>query len=141
MARTVVFALLAVLLADRPALAKVPVKRTLDAARPAAAVAIAGAGVNDKTVQRMVQPLGCDRLSVAEGLPNSNVHAITQDRSGFIWFGTQEGLVRYDGTTMRVYRPVDKDPASISDGFVTALALDGSGKLWVGTSEGGVNLY
>ena len=142
MARPVVFALFMVLLADHSAEARVPVKRALDAARPvAAAAAVAAAASTDKTVQRMVQPLGCDRLSVAEGLPNSNVHAIVQDKSGFIWFGTQEGLVRYDGTTMRVYRPVDKDPASISAGFVTALALDPSGKLWVGTAERGVNLY
>src|ERR1044071_2762097 len=143
MARPVVFALFVVLLAGHSAEARVPVKRALDAARPlpAAAVAAAAATSTDKRVQRMVQPLGCDRLSVAEGLPNSNVHAIVQDRSGFIWFGTQEGLVRYDGTTMRVYRPVDKDPASISAGFVPALALDASGKLWVGTAERGVNLY
>src|ERR1043165_3892011 len=142
MARPVVFALFLVLLADQSAEARVPAKRALDAARPvAAAAAAAVAASTDKTVQRMVQPLGCDRLSVAEGLPTARRHAIVQARSGFIWCGTQEGLVRYDGTTMRVYRPVDKDPASISAGFVTALALDASGKLWVGTAERGVNLY
>src|SRR5262249_29183084 len=86
-------------------------------------------------------PLGCDRLTIADGLPNSNVHAIVQDGSGFIWFGTQDGLVRYDGNKMRVYRPVEKDPTSISSGYITALTLDANGKLWVGTAEHGVNLY
>src|SRR6185503_30730 len=134
MVRPAVFALFVFLLPGHPVLAKVPVRRAIDAARPAAAAP-------DKTVQRMAQPLGCDRLTVAEGLPNSNVHAIVQDKNGFVWFGTQEGLVRYDGSKMRVYRPIDKDPASLSSGYVTALSVDASGKLWVGTAERGVNLY
>src|SRR5215831_11823569 len=100
MVRAVVLASLLAVAAGRPVLAKV-----LSPAPTAAA---------DKTVQRMAPPLGCDRLSIAEGLPNTNVHAIVQDRSGFIWFGTQDGLVRYDGIKMRVYRPIEKDPTSIS---------------------------
>ena len=42
---------------------------------------------------------------------------------------------------MRVYRPNENDPASISSGYITALALDEAGKLWIGTAEHGVNLY
>jgi ligand-binding sensor domain-containing protein len=95
----------------------------------------------DKTVQRLAPPLGCDRLTIANGLPNSNMRAIVQDKRGFIWFGTEDGLVRYDGTRMRVYRPLEKDPSSISSGYITALQLDASGKLWIGTAENGVNLY
>jgi ligand-binding sensor domain-containing protein/serine phosphatase RsbU (regulator of sigma subunit) len=95
----------------------------------------------DKSVQRLAPPLGCDRLSIAEGLPNSNVRAVVQDRNGFIWFGTQDGLVRFDGTRMRVYRPGENDPTSLSSGYITALTVDASGKLWVGTVEHGVNLY
>ena len=100
-----------------------------------------GQPVADKTVQRIAPPLGCDKLTIADGLPNSNMRAIVQDKRGFIWFGTEDGLVRYDGTRMRVYRPAEKDPASISSGYITALTLDASGKLWVGTAENGVNLY
>ncbi len=94
-----------------------------------------------KTVQHMPAPLSFDRLTNADGLPNTNIRAIVQDQRGFIWFGTQEGLVRYDGTKLRVYRPVENTPTSISDGYITALALDANGKLWVGTAENGVNLY
>jgi len=103
-------------------------------ARPASAEAI-------KTVEHLAPPLSFDRLGSAEGLPNTDVRAIVQDRSGFLWFGTQGGLARYDGTGFRVYRPRDADPTSLSDGYITALALDASGKLWVGTAESGVNLY
>jgi ligand-binding sensor domain-containing protein len=92
-------------------------------------------------VQRLAPPFNCDRLTLAEGLPNANVRAIVQDRHGFVWFGTGDGLARYDGISMRVYRANELDPSSISHGYITALELDPSGKLWVGTSESGVNLY
>lgn len=119
MVRCAVLALLAVLVADRPASAAGP----------------------DKIVQPLAPPLGCVRMSVTEGLPNSHVRAIAQDRRGFLWFGTPDGLARYDGTAIRVYRPVEKDPTSISAVYITALTLDASGKLWVGTAQHGVNLY
>jgi ligand-binding sensor domain-containing protein/serine phosphatase RsbU (regulator of sigma subunit) len=94
-----------------------------------------------KTVQQLAPPLSFDRMGNADGLPNSDVRVIVQDRRGFLWFGTQDGLARYDGTKVRVYRPNETDPASISGGYITALVLDKSGKLWVGTAENGVNLY
>ncbi|MCX5742705.1 MAG: SpoIIE family protein phosphatase [Proteobacteria bacterium] len=100
--------------------------------------AIVGA---DKTIERLVPTFGCTRLTIAEGLPSPNVGAILQDKRGFMWFGTEDGLARYDGIKMRVFRSSEQDPASISASYITALALDASGKLWVGTSEGGVNLY
>ncbi|MEO8701563.1 MAG: two-component regulator propeller domain-containing protein [Kofleriaceae bacterium] len=102
----------------------------------------AGAGTaTQKSVQRMVQPLDFDRLGYAEGLPQSNIQAIIQDDLGFLWFGTQDGLARYDGISMRVYRPVESDPSSISGGYITAITLDKTGKLWIGTDNKGVDLY
>ncbi|MEJ7598947.1 MAG: two-component regulator propeller domain-containing protein [Kofleriaceae bacterium] len=95
---------------------------------------------NAKTVKRLAPPLGCDRLTIAEGLPNSNVRAVAQDHSGFMWFGTASGLARFDGTAMRVYRP-GPEATKISSGYINALVVDASGKLWVGTPENGVNLY
>ncbi len=108
---------------------------------PAPAAGDAFMNGSTKIVQRLTPPLGCDRLTIAEGLPNSYVTAITQDARGFLWFGTQDGLARYDGARMTVYRPNDQDPHSVSSGYITSLALDSSGKLWIGTSEHGVNLY
>ena len=55
--------------------------------------------------------------------------------------GTQDGLARYDGIQMRRYRPVEKDPTSISGTYITALTMDASGGVWIGTAETGVNLY
>lgn len=94
-----------------------------------------------KTVGRSPAPLNFDRLTYGDGLPNSHVTAVVQDQRGFIWLGTQDGLVRYDGTRMRVYRPSDTDTTTVSAGYITTLALTGDGKLWVGTAEHGVNLY
>jgi ligand-binding sensor domain-containing protein len=131
MVRHVVFAVLVALAPGGPALAKGPAKPAVEAA-----------AVGDwKTVQRLAPPLGCDRLAIAEGLPSAHVHAIVQDRRGFIWFGTQDGLARYDGTKMRVYRPAEKDATSVSPGYITALTLDPNGSIWVGTAENGVDLY
>ena len=131
MVRFVVLALLVALATGRPALAKGPAKAVVVEPPPM------GEG---KTVQRLTPPLNCDRLTMAEGLPNSQVRAIVQDRQGFTWFGTQDGLARYDGSKMRVYRTVEKDPTSLSAGFITGLTIDPSGNLWVGT-ENGLNLY
>jgi ligand-binding sensor domain-containing protein/serine phosphatase RsbU (regulator of sigma subunit) len=142
-------AVLALLLGPDPAWSRVPLQRGAGAPASAPAVgaplvattSVDGAGRTAKISQRLAAPLGCERLTLAEGLPNSNVRAIVQDARGFLWFGTQDGLARYDGLRMRVYRPVDKDPTSISSGYITSLATDAQGKLWVGTPEHGVSVY
>jgi ligand-binding sensor domain-containing protein len=103
-------------------------------ARPAAAEAI-------KTAEHLAPPLTFDRLGNSEGLPNSDIRAIVQDRRGFLWFGTQDGLARYDGTNVRVFRPAENDATSISGSYITALVIDAAGKLWIGTAENGVDLY
>lgn len=89
----------------------------------------------------MEAPLSFDRLGSDEGLPQSTVRAFVQDAVGFMWFGTQDGLVRYDGTRTQVFRPNPTDPTTISSGYITALETDPSGKVWVGTAEDGINLY
>src|SRR5262245_52980455 len=126
MARNVVFVVVVALAADGSAFSKGLIEGAI--AAPAAIRATGDA----KTVQRLAPPLGCDRLTIAEGLPNSQVHAIVQDRRGFMWFGTQDGLARYDGNKMRAYRSVEKDPNSLSSTYITALTLDPSGGVWVG---------
>ncbi len=93
------------------------------------------------TVKRLAPPIVVDRIGYEEGIPNGHVIAMVQDQQGFMWLGTQGGLARYDGTRMRVYRPDDADPQSISDSYITALALDATGKVWIGTGEKGVSVY
>lgn len=137
MVRPLALAWLVAVMASRPLVTEGAVQRGPEIPRSNPAMVPRA----DKTVQRLAPPLGCDLLTIAEGLPNSNVRAIVQDRRGFLWLGTQDGLVRYDGYKMRVYRPNDNDPTSVSSGYITALTVDMAGNLWVGTAEHGVNLY
>lgn len=82
-----------------------------------------------------------ERLGLEEGLSQSAVHTILQDRFGFLWIGTEDGLNRYDGHTFSILRPDPDDPASISDRWITCIYEDSQGYLWIGTRLGGLNRY
>lgn len=109
-------------------------------AAPAPVAGLKGAGAT-KSVERTAPSINFDRLSYAEGLTNSHVKAIVQDKLGFIWLGTGDGLNRYDGARVRPYRHDEANPKSVSAPYISALALDKDGKLWVGTIDAGANLY
>ena len=80
------------------------------------------------------------RLSLESGLSQTFVTSASQDREGFMWFGTQEGLNRYDGYEFRVYIHDPDDPASLSHDSVKSILVDHQGRLWVGTDGGGLSL-
>jgi len=80
-------------------------------------------------------------LSLEHGLSQSNVQCILRDKKGFMWFGTEDGLNKYDGYTFRVYRHDPTDSSSISNNYIRALLEDSRGNLWIGTTGGGLNLY
>ncbi len=80
-------------------------------------------------------------IGLEEGLSQSTVHSMVQDSQGFMWFGTEDGLNRFDGYGFKIYRPDSADPNSLSDRWITALAADADGNLWVGTRQGGLNFY
>ncbi len=75
-------------------------------------------------------------LTVDEGLSNNKVNAICQDKYGFIWLGTNEGLNRYDGFTFKVYKNNPDNSTTLSNNFIRALLKDSKGKLWIGTYDG-----
>ncbi|MEW5867798.1 MAG: two-component regulator propeller domain-containing protein [Chloroflexota bacterium] len=80
-------------------------------------------------------------LSIEQGLSQVTVYSIFQDRQGLMWFGTEDGLNRYDGYTFRVYKRDPEDPHSLSANTVRAIYEDSSGVLWVGTDGGGLNRF
>jgi len=79
-------------------------------------------------------------LKVRDGLSQSWVKSMCQDQYGFLWFGTNDGLNKYDGYSFTVYKNSPKNKNSLSDNSIESLYEDKSGNLWVGT-ENGLNLY
>ena len=79
-------------------------------------------------------------LGVEDGLSQNMVYAILQDRQGFMWFGTQNGLNRYDGNSFKVYKRGISDDKSLKSDAIFSLAEDTDGMLWIGTDIG-VFLY
>ena len=75
-------------------------------------------------------------LSAEDGLSQVVVQSILQDRRGFMWFGTEDGLNRYDGYTFTVFRHDDLDPFSLAHNYVESLVEDANGFIWVGTTNG-----
>ncbi len=80
-----------------------------------------------------------DQLTIEDGLPQNSVTSIIQDKHGFMWFGTQDGLCRYDGNQFRVYRSKKNDPSTISHNFIWNIKEDSRGILWVTTLGNGLN--
>jgi signal transduction histidine kinase/ligand-binding sensor domain-containing protein len=86
-----------------------------------------------------VSPPPFVRYSLTEGLSQTNVQAIHQDRRGLLWFGTADGLNRFDGYSFTVLRNSRRDSTSLSENGVWALCEDSLGGLWVGTLASGLN--
>ena len=81
-----------------------------------------------------------DRISIEQGLSQTTVYCILQDARGFMWFGTRDGLNKYDGYDFTIYKQEPDNPHSLSNNTVRALYEDRSGTLWVGT-DGGLNRF
>ncbi len=92
-----------------------------------------------------LEPAGMDlnffHAGRTEGLSHHTVYSILQDRSGFMWFGTECGLNRFDGYEFTVFQHVPGDSSSLSHNSVLQLFEDREGSLWIGTLNGGLNSY
>jgi ligand-binding sensor domain-containing protein len=82
------------------------------------------------------QQLSFNRLNSEDGLSNNLVTSIVQDNRGFLWFGTQDGLNRFDGYSIKVFKKSDEDTCSILDNLIFSLFVDSKGELWVGSLNG-----
>ncbi len=80
-----------------------------------------------------------ERISLEQGLSQSAVNTIYQDKKGFLWFGTQDGLNRYDGYHFTVYKSEPGNENSLSNNWISALYEDAEGNMWIGTLGGGLN--
>ena len=75
-------------------------------------------------------------LTIEDGLSQGMVSSILQDRAGFMWFATKDGLNRYDGYSFRVFRHDPADSTTVRDNFIQVIHEDRAGLLWVGTNSG-----
>jgi len=87
------------------------------------------------------QEITFKHLTVENGLSNNKVNCILEDRFGFIWFGTEDGLNRFDGYDLKIYRHKPDDKNSISSNDIWALFEDKDGFIWIGTKAGEINRY
>lgn len=82
-----------------------------------------------------------ERLSVEDGLSQASTTSIIQDKNGFLWFGTRDGLNRYDGYEFKIYRTDTDNINAISSNYVWSIYEDINGYIWVGTLGGGLNKF
>lgn len=82
-----------------------------------------------------------EKLTTKDGLSQNTVTAIQQDFYGFMWFGTEDGLNKFDGRTFTTFNMDRLDSSSISDNYIKKLYQDEDNNLWIGTLGGGLNLY
>ncbi|MDR1624056.1 MAG: response regulator [Tannerellaceae bacterium] len=75
-------------------------------------------------------------LSVENGLSQASVISIFQDSKGFLWFGTRNGLNRYDGYEFKVFHCEINDSVSLSDNYIHTIAEDSEKNIWIGTADG-----
>lgn len=87
-------------------------------------------------VQAQVRNLNFQSYSTSEGLSSSTCVEVFQDSKGFLWFGTIDGLNRFDGYSFKIYRSIINDSTSLSNNRVFSIEEDKFGNLWVGTMNG-----
>lgn len=87
------------------------------------------------------KPIKFSQFGTDAGLSQSNVTCILQGSRDFMWFGTQDGLNKYDGYVFRVYKNNPADARSLSNNYIKSIVEDRLGNIWIGTWGGGLNRY
>jgi ligand-binding sensor domain-containing protein/two-component sensor histidine kinase len=86
-------------------------------------------------------PLYFRNLNEGNGLSHNKVNCIIQDKRGFTWMGTEDGLNRYDGFRFIIYKNIPGDSASVSGNIITDLFEDKEGMIWIATADGGLSRF
>ena len=87
------------------------------------------------------QQIRFEKISLEQGLSQSTIYTIYQDSTGFLWFGTEDGLNKYDGYKFSVYRHDPDDIHSLSDNTILSIFEDTAGMMWIGTYGRGINRF
>ncbi|MDB4293445.1 hypothetical protein N9954_08570, partial [Maribacter sp.] len=82
-----------------------------------------------------------DHITTDDGLSQSDINGIYQDKQGFMWFGTHDGLNKFDGYDFTVFKPDNNKANSISSNLIYDVVGDKNGNLWIGTTGGGLNYF
>ena len=82
-----------------------------------------------------------EHFSIQNGLSQNTIRAIVQDKKGFMWFGSEDGLNRFDGYSFKTYKSTEGVRSSLSDNLIYALFVDRDNTLWIGTNNGGLVKY
>ena len=86
------------------------------------------------------QPI-IELINSNNGLSHNTIRCMIQDKTGFVWFGSLNGLNRYDGVKIKSLKPERLNPASISSGKIKELHLDSYGHIWVRTYNDNMECY
>ncbi len=88
-----------------------------------------------------IETIQFDHLAQVKGLGTRSITSIIQDDKGFLWFGSQDGLLRFDGYELKVFKSNLKNKNSLADNNIRALAKDQQGNLWIATQGGGIDKF
>ena len=92
-------------------------------------------------LQAQLGGLYFEKLTTQQGLSHNKVNCILQDKRGFVWIGTEDGLNRFDGKNMVRFRHRPNDTTTLSGNMITDLHEDREGILWIATADGGLSRY
>lgn len=93
------------------------------------------------TYHVLAQTISFEKLTTQNGLSNNKVNCVVQDKRGFMWIGTEDGLNRFDGNEFVVFRNNPGDRHGISGNIITGLHIDAAGIMWIATADGGLTRY
>lgn len=77
-----------------------------------------------------------DQFTTKEGLSHNTINCITQDSLGFMWFGSMDGLCRFDGYDFKAYKSSPNNNNSLCHNLIKSICVDGKGSMWIGTAHG-----